>query len=44
MVSQELSKKDMDALGIHNEMKLSKIENEHCKYLAYHRNNIFREK
>ena len=43
MVSNELHDNDMEALGIHKEMKLSNIENEHCKYLAYHRGNIFKK-
>ena len=43
MVSNELNEKDMSALGINKEMKLSKIEPEHCKYLAYHRENIFKK-
>ena len=41
MVSNKLNENDMKALGVHKEMKLSNIENEHCKYLAYHRGNIF---
>ncbi len=43
MVSNELHDNDMKALGIHKEMKLSNIENGHCKYLAYHRGNIFKK-
>lgn len=41
IISSELSEKDMLALNIHSEMKLSSIEPEHKKYLAYHRENIF---
>ena len=43
MVSNELNENDMEALGVYKEMKLSKIENEHCKHLAYHRGNIFKK-
>ena len=43
MVSDKLNKNDMKALGVHKEMKLSNIENEHCKYLVYHRKNIFKQ-
>ncbi len=43
MVSNILNEKDMVALGIHNQMKLSVIEPEHCKYLRYHRENIFKK-
>ena len=42
MVSVELDEKDMCALGINKNMKLSIIEPEHCTYLAYHRENVFK--
>lgn len=42
MISKQLNEKDMGALGIHQDMKLFKIEPEHCKYLGYHRDNIFK--
>lgn len=41
ILSKVLSVTDMDALGVRKEMKLSYIEPEHCKYLAYHRKNVF---
>jgi len=43
MVSNEFGKKDMMALNVHREMKLTNIELEHKKYLAYHRENIFKK-
>lgn len=42
MVSSKLNEKNMRALGISQGMKLSRIEPEHCNYLAYHRENIFK--
>jgi len=42
LVSKELNESDLEALGITQGMKLSRIEQEHCKYLAYHRENIFK--
>ena len=42
LLSNELNEKDMHDLGINKDMKLSRIEPEHHKYLAYHRQNIFR--
>ncbi|RLD06484.1 MAG: hypothetical protein DRI56_07950 [Chloroflexota bacterium] len=42
LISSQLSKKDLAALDIQHNMKLSKIEPEHKKYLAYHRENIFK--
>jgi hypothetical protein len=43
MVSEELTKADMDALAITKDMKLAKLENGHKKYLAYHRAEIFKK-
>ena len=43
MVSSELDEKDMNALNVHREMKLTNIESEHKKYLVYHRENIFKK-
>lgn len=43
MISSTLSKSDIIALGITQDMKLSRIEPEHCQYLAYHRENVFRK-
>jgi predicted restriction endonuclease len=40
ILSKELNEEDMGALGINKNMKLSRIEPEHVKYLAYHRNKI----
>jgi len=42
MISNSLSKEEIDILGFHIQMKLSKIESAHKKYLSYHRENIFR--
>ena len=43
IISNKLSVKDMKALNISKEMKLSSIELDHKKYLAYHRENIFKK-
>ena len=43
LVSEKLNENDMNALGITQDMKLSRIEPEHCKYLAYHRENVFKK-
>ena len=42
MLSQELNEKDMRVLGINKDMKLSRIDPKHFKYLAYHRKIIFK--
>jgi predicted restriction endonuclease len=42
LVSVKMTEKDMKSLSIHKDMKLSVIEPEHKKYLAYHRENIFK--
>ncbi|MEA2008394.1 MAG: HNH endonuclease [Chloroflexota bacterium] len=42
IISSQLSKENLVALGIHHDMRLTKIEPEHKKYLAYHRKNIFK--
>nr|NJM04898.1 hypothetical protein [Desulfobacula sp.] len=41
MISDELSANDLAVMGIHKDMKLSKIEAEHKFFLAYHREEIF---
>ena len=43
LISKCLNTKDAMALGLHSEMRLSKIEPEHRRYLNYHRKNIFRK-
>lgn len=43
LISNKLNEKDLSALGITNDMKLSRIEPEHCKYLSYHRENVFKK-
>lgn len=43
MISKHLTIEDSKSLGIHKSMKLSKIEEEHKKYLHYHRSNIFKK-
>jgi predicted restriction endonuclease len=43
IVSKELNENDMNALGITQDMKLSRVEPEHWKYLAYHRENVFKK-
>lgn len=44
MVSDILSESDFAVLGLHQDMKLNKIECDHKKYLAYHREYIFQKK
>ncbi len=41
--SSKLSAENFGFLGINKEMKLSKIEDDHKKYLAYHRENVFKK-
>lgn len=43
MISNKLKVKDLAALGIYKDMKLSKVESEHRYYLAYHREEIFKK-
>jgi len=43
LISTKFNEKDMKALGINKDMKLSAIKPGHQKYLAYHRENIFRK-
>ena len=43
MVSAKMTEKDMESLCIHKDMRLSVIEPEHKKYLAYHREHIFKK-
>jgi len=42
MISIKTSENDISALNIHKDMKLSIIESEHRRYLAYHREHIFK--
>jgi predicted restriction endonuclease len=42
VVSERLKPDDASALGIHADMHLRQIEPEHWKYLAYHREHIFK--
>ena len=41
VISPQITENDLAALGVHREMRLSKLENDHKKYLEYHRKNIF---
>ncbi|WP_214084211.1 HNH endonuclease [Methanoculleus sp.] len=41
IISDELSEKDRNLLGIHPKMKLRKIEVDHIKYLNYHKQEVF---
>ena len=43
LISRQLNSKDRKVLGIAKDMRLSKIEPEHKSFLAYHRENIFKE-
>jgi len=43
MLSESISNSDWIALGINKDMKLSKIEPEHNKYLKFHREKIFKK-
>lgn len=40
--SGSITENDMNKLGIHSEMRLRKIENNHIKYFKYHRQHIFK--
>ena len=42
MISSQLTVHDADALGIHSDMRLAKLEPDHRKYLAFHREHIFK--
>ena len=42
LISSQLSKEDAERLNIHPELKISTLTKEHCKYLAYHREYIFK--
>jgi predicted restriction endonuclease len=42
LISTRLSTENAQALSIHSEMQLQKIEPQHKIYLAYHRGNIYR--
>lgn len=41
MISSQLNDKNLIALGITKDMKISRVEKDHFKYLDYHRKNIF---
>ncbi len=42
LISERLTSVDADALAIHAEMRLRRIEPEHREYLEYHRKQIFK--
>lgn len=42
IISKELRVEDAHALGINADMRLSRVEPEHKKYLAFHREHIFK--
>ncbi|MGB3975087.1 MAG: HNH endonuclease [bacterium] len=42
MISNKLSANDVECLGLHSNMKLRRIEDDHKQYLKYHRENIFK--
>ena len=41
LISDKLTKAQMNALGIDGNLRLSRVEHNHFKYLEYHRNYIF---
>jgi 5-methylcytosine-specific restriction protein A len=43
IISESLSENDRNELGIHPNMSLRKVENDHIKYLRHHRQEIFRD-
>lgn len=43
LISSQLSVKDAEAMGLHLKMRLSRVESEHKRYLAYHREHIFQK-
>ena len=43
IISSQLNDKNLIVLGIQKNMKLNKIQNEHLKYLSYHRTRIFKK-
>lgn len=43
IISDLLTGKDRDKLGIHPEMCVRKLDARHVKYLEYHRKNVFRK-
>ena len=43
LLSSELRSVDLSLLGIRDDMRLTKVEEMHLKYLCFHRENIFRK-
>lgn len=43
LISARLNVENAKALSIHSEMRLYKVSSEHKAYLAYHRNNIYKQ-
>jgi len=41
LISDKLSNDSRNKLGIHSGMKLERVEESHCKYLEYHRREVF---
>jgi len=44
LISRSLSDDDQNKLGIHSDLRISKLTEEHIKYLQYHRKHIFRDR
>ncbi|MDD3316571.1 MAG: HNH endonuclease [Methanosarcina sp.] len=44
IISSSLKENDKIKLGINSELRIRKIEEDHIKYLEYHRQNIFKNK
>ena len=42
IISEALSPEDATSLGVDSGLKLSKITQEHCRYLQHHRENVFK--
>ena len=42
MISEILSDNEMCKLGIHADMKITRIDKRHCEYLKYHRKQVYK--
>jgi 5-methylcytosine-specific restriction protein A len=42
MISNFLTADEQNKLGIHHEMRITRIEKQHCQYLNYHREHVFK--
>ena len=42
LISSLIPEKEIESIGLRKDMRLRKIEEGHLKYLAYHREDVFR--